>query len=101
MEVFEGIKTIVELGTVAIVLYLFAQYRNDKIKQDTTYQTTIDKKDDHVAQLNKDLLEAYKENTKANTIQAEALKNLSVNVQENTKAMTTFTERFSNALSNR
>lgn len=101
MELFEGVKAIVELGTVAIVLFLFMQYRSDKKEQDKVYQGMLEKKEEHTALLNKDLLDAYKENTKANTIQAEALRTLSANVQENTKVMATFTERFSNALGNR
>ena len=101
MDVFEGIKTIVEVGTVGVVLYLFMQYRSDKKEQDKTYQQTIDKKDENTVLLNRDLLDAYKENTKANTVQAEALKTLSTNVQENTRVMATFTERFSNAINNR
>ncbi len=98
METVDLVSKLVSVGTLGIVLYLFKQYRDDKLAQDKTQADTITKKDDALKEINKDLLDAYKENTRANVIQSEALKTLSANVQKNTEVMITFTEKFANAL---
>lgn len=101
MDLFEGIKTIVEIGTVGIVLYLFMQYRNDKKEQDKVSQQMLDKKDDQLRELNKDLLDAFKRDSETRVMQVNAFNKVADAVDKNTDVVRTFTERFSNAVNNR
>lgn len=91
LELVDIIKTLLDLGLSAILLYMLWTLWKDKKEDKKRSSEIIASKDVYIREINKEVLSVVKENTKTQ-------EQLRASVEQNTKATETLTNRIYEAI---
>lgn len=79
LTIIDQIKPLLELGFGGVMLYFVIELWRDRKSLKKDYDEKIEKKDTHIREINKEVLNTVKENTKSNV-------ELRGSIQSNTKS---------------
>ena len=100
-QVLQTVKSISEIGLTGMLLYFLTVVWSDKKKKDSDYDERIKERYQHMRDMNENILDVVKENTKTQQEVRNAIDSNTKVIESNTRAQETLTSKINDVLARR